>query len=152
MIASAEKTRVVKMEPLGLVLERVFDAPRRLVFAAFSEREHLLRWWGPKGIALGALDLDFRAGGRFRFVMDAPDGKKYPFDGSFDEIVPLERIVFTGEIHDGNHVVTTITFADDGATKTRVVVSQTYTIASDATRGATQGWSESFEKLDALLG
>ncbi len=150
MNESVEKTRVLKMETLGLVLERMFDAPRRLVFAAFSEREHLLRWWGPKGITLAALEVEFRAGGRFRFVMDAPDGKKYPFDGTFGEILPLERIVFSGDIHDGNHVVTTITFADEG-TKTRVTVSQTYTMPSNATRGATQGWSESFDKLDRAL-
>jgi uncharacterized protein YndB with AHSA1/START domain len=78
-----------------IVLTRVFDAPRELVFEAHSRCEHLKRWWG-RGNPLDC-DMDFRPGGTYRFVEHAPDGNAYGFRGEFREIVPPERIVRTFE-------------------------------------------------------
>lgn len=140
----------VTRKPLELVLRRVFDAPRSLVFEAWSKPSHLVRWWGPKGFTLPVCELDFRTGGAFRLVMRAPDGAEYPFEGRYDEVVPPERIAFTGLVHEGNTARTTVTFAEDQG-KTTVTIRQTYTVESDATRGAAQGWSESLDRLAAIV-
>jgi len=131
-----------------LVLRRLFDAPRRFVFAAWSKPENLARWWGPKGFTLPKCEADFRPGGLFHFVMRGPDGKDYPFRGSYLEVVEPERIVFQGVIHDepGHQVWTTVTFAEEDG-KTRLTVQQTYSFESDATRGAPEGWKQTLDRL-----
>ncbi|HEX8626574.1 MAG TPA: SRPBCC family protein [Catenuloplanes sp.] len=100
-----------------IVMTRVFDAPRELVFAAHSKCEHLKRWWG-RGNPLDC-DLDFRPGGRYRFVEHAPDGGHYGFRGEYREIVPPERIVYTFEFEGmpGHVCVDTLTLTEeDGKT------------------------------------
>jgi uncharacterized protein YndB with AHSA1/START domain len=131
---------------LELVLTRVFDAPRHMVFEAWTKAEHVSRWFAPRPLTIPSCEVDFRPGGTFRFVMRMPDGTEYPFDGAFREIVAPERIVFTGAIHDGNKTVTTITLAEhDG--KTTLTMRQTYTFESEATRGAKQGWTMTLDQL-----
>ncbi|HEV7968248.1 MAG TPA: SRPBCC domain-containing protein [Candidatus Acidoferrales bacterium] len=131
-----------------LTIARVFDAPREIVFKAWSKSEHLSRWFGPRGFTLPTCEIDFRAGGVFRFVMRGPDGKDYPFGGTYVEIVEPSRIVFTGNIHDvpGQDVVTTVTFTDQEG-KTKLTVHQSYAFESDATRGAPVGWSQTLDHL-----
>jgi uncharacterized protein YndB with AHSA1/START domain len=135
-----------------LTIERVFDAPRDLVFQAWTEPEHMAQWWGPRGFTLPICEMEFRAGGKFRFVMRGPDGKEYPFQGTYLEIAEAERILFQGVIHDepGHQVWTTVTFADDKG-KTKVTVQQTYSFESDATRGAQEGWRQTLDRLGEYL-
>jgi uncharacterized protein YndB with AHSA1/START domain len=78
-------------------MERTFDAPRRLVFEALSKCEHLKHWWGPRQYELVKCDLDFRPGGKWRFVQRGPDGTEHAFRGEIREIVPNERVVQTFE-------------------------------------------------------
>jgi uncharacterized protein YndB with AHSA1/START domain len=133
-----------------LVLSRVFDAPRRLVFEAWSKPEHLTRWLPPRGFTMSKATMDFRPGGKFDHAFRGPDGEEYPFDGIYREIVEPSRIVWSGTIHGGVHVVTTVVFEEhDG--KTKLTVHQTYSKESDATRGAPSGWGQSLEKLGELL-
>lgn len=135
-----------------LVITRTFDAPRRLVFAAFSKPENIVHWWGPKGFSLPQCEVDFRPGGIFQFVMRGPDGKDYPFRGSYLEIIEPERIVFQGIINDepGHQVWTTVTFAEENG-KTSLTVRQTYSFESDATRGAEEGWNQTLDRLADFL-
>src|SRR5437870_13759861 len=76
-----------------IVLTRVFDAPRRLVFDAFSKPELLKRWFGPRGWSLVVCEVDLRVGGGFRFVLRGPDGRDIGMRGVYREIVPPERSV-----------------------------------------------------------
>ncbi len=80
-----------------IVMTRIFDARRELVFEAHSKCEHLANWWGPRKYALVVCELDFRPGGAYRFVQRGPDGEEHGFRGEFREIVPPERIVQTFE-------------------------------------------------------
>jgi uncharacterized protein YndB with AHSA1/START domain len=130
-----------------MILTRVFDAPRELVFRAWSDRAHLTKWWGPKGFTLPGCEMDFRTGGAYRFVMRGPDGRDNPFHGVYREIVRNERIVFTAILDNlpGHELVTTVTFADEGG-KTKLTVRQT-TPPGEAGRGQNQGWSETLERL-----
>jgi uncharacterized protein YndB with AHSA1/START domain len=132
--------------PEDLVVTRVFNAPRHLVFEAWTKAEHVSRWFAPRPLTMSSCEVDLRPGGNFRFVMRAPNGVEYPFDGAFREVVVPERIVFTGSVHEGNATVTTITFAEhDG--KTTLTMHQTFTFESDATRGAKQGWTATLDQL-----
>jgi uncharacterized protein YndB with AHSA1/START domain len=131
-----------------MVVTRVFDAPRAVVFEAWARPEHLARWWGPRGFTLPSCDFDFRTGGAYRMVMRGPDGTEYPFHGIYCEIVPPTRIVFSAVIESGPGaaVLTVVTFDDEGG-KTRVTVRQTVPALEEAARGQRQGWTESLEKL-----
>jgi len=129
-----------------LRLSRVFDAPRRLVFEAWTKAEHVSRWFAPKPLTIPECKVDFRVGGAFNLVMVMPNGTRFPFVATFREIVVPERIVFEGVIHDDNRAMTTVTFTEQGG-KTRVDVHQTYSFESDATRGAKQGWTMTLDQL-----
>ncbi len=134
-----------------MILTRVFDAPRELMWKLWTEPEHIRKWWGPKGFTLPGCEMDFRPGGAYRFVMRGPDGQDNPFHGVYREIVRNERIVFTAILDNlpGHELVTTVTFADEGG-KTKLTVRQT-TPPGDAGRGQNQGWSETLARLAALI-
>jgi uncharacterized protein YndB with AHSA1/START domain len=133
-----------------LVIARKLAAPRALVYAAFTDAAHLARWWGPRGFSLETHELDVRAGGRFRHTMRGPDGHAFPFQGVYTEVVPLERLAFESVIHDGVEVKTVVTF-EDHAGGTTVTVRQTHSKETAATRGAKEGWSQSLDRLAAVV-
>jgi uncharacterized protein YndB with AHSA1/START domain len=81
-------------DPRSIIGTRVFDAPRDLVFAAFTDPKHLAQWWGPNGFTTTTYSFDLRPGGVWRFVMHGPDGRDYQNRITFDEIVRPERIVY----------------------------------------------------------
>src|SRR6267378_4035150 len=78
-----------------LVLTRIIDAPRELVFRMWTDAVHLAKWWGPRDFTNPVCEIDFRPGGALRFVMRAPNGTDYPMGGVFREIIEPERLVFT---------------------------------------------------------
>jgi uncharacterized protein YndB with AHSA1/START domain len=104
-----------------VVIQRVFDAPARLLFLAYSKPEHITRWFGPKGWPVTHCEMDFRKGGQFRFAMTGPDGKRGPlFGGHYLEIVPDEKIVYDNGFLDAagdppppdQTMVVTVTFVE----------------------------------------
>ncbi len=134
----------------ALTITRIFDAPRSLVFNAWTEPRHLTRWFAPNNFTVPECEMDFRAGGFFRVCMRG-FGRDHWMNGVFREIVKPERIVWTGLLdNDTNEVVTTVKFADLGG-KTRLTVHQTFSIETDSTRGARQGWTETLQHLAEYL-
>ena len=81
-------------DPRAIVGTREFDAPRALVFSAWTDPKHLAQWWGPFGFTTTTSSFDFRPGGVWRFVMHGPDGRDYQNRVTFEEIVPPQRIVY----------------------------------------------------------
>ena len=159
----ATKNNPAKAEEQALVITRVFDAPRELVFKAWSEPERLMRWWGPKGFTAPVAKIDFRVGGKFLNCMRAPDGKEYWSTGVYQEIVEPERIVCTdsfadekGKVVPASHYGMTgdipmemrisVTFEDLGG-KTKMTLKHFGLPAGEHRSGANQGWNESFDKL-----
>lgn len=136
-----------------LILTRVFDAPRDLVFDAWTQPEHLRHWFGPKGFTTPTAGSDVRPGGAFRIAMRAPDGTVYWAQGVYRELVRPERIVCTmsGEGEEGTIAdsLLTVTFLERSG-KTLVIVHQTG-VPLSGLAGASQGWSESLDKLAAHL-
>ena len=100
-----------------IVISRVIDAPRELVFEAFTELRHLSQWWGPDGFTTTTRAFEFRAGGAWDFVMRGPDGTDYQEWIAWTEIVPPERIAMLhGESRDDpNAFESVLTFMLDGA-------------------------------------
>ncbi len=137
--------------PSEFTISRTFDAPRHLVFEAWTKAEHVARWFTPRPLTTAECEVDFRPGGAFRVVMIMPNGTPHPFEGTFVEIVAPERLVFEGTIHpEGNRVRTTVTFAADGE-KTTLTARQTYAFESDSTRGAPVGWGLTLDQLGEHL-
>ena len=119
-------------DPRSIIGVREFDAPRDLVFAAFTDPKHLAQWWGPNGFTTTTHSFDFRPGGVWRFVMHGPDGRDYQNRITFEEIVPPERIVCR---HGGSddvepvHFKQTVVFEDIGG-RTRITCRSDFPSAS----------------------
>jgi uncharacterized protein YndB with AHSA1/START domain len=143
-----------------MTIVRVFDAPRRLVWQAWTEPERLAQWFGPKGFTNPVCEVDARPGGMMRVTMESPDGSLYPMEAVYDEVVAPERLVWTTHVeHDGNvsfDIRQVTTFVDrDGKTEvtTQAFVLRSTPEAAEALGGMEQGWSQSLDKLaDALAG
>ncbi len=135
-----------------MVLSRVFDAPAKLAFQAWSTPEGLKRWWGPKDWTLSLCEIDFRVGGAYRMTMRSPDGIEAPFHGKYLEIVPNQKIVFDAQIAPGagNNVLTTVTFVEENG-QTLLTVKQTVPELKEAAKGMREGWNMSLVKLAAAL-
>jgi uncharacterized protein YndB with AHSA1/START domain len=143
---------------LELETSRVLNAPRELVFDAYTRREHVREWWGQKDSTLPVCEIDLRPGGAWRFVEHAADGNEYPFKGEFLEVSPPERLVntfiFDVEPFNARAAVVTITFEDLGA-RTRVTEHMRFETKDDRDgmlqSGMEEGAAQSYERLDALL-
>src|SRR3954447_3788862 len=120
--------------PKSIVLTRVFNAPRELVFDAFTKPELLKRWFGPRGWSLIVCQVDFRVGGGFRFVLRSPEGNQMGMRGTYREIDAAYRSVHTESFDDlpgESEVITELTERDG---KTVLIATITYT--SQAIRDA----------------
>jgi uncharacterized protein YndB with AHSA1/START domain len=138
-----------------IVLTRVFDAPRRLVFDAFTKPDLLKRWFGPRGWSLVVCEVDFKVGGTFRFVLRGPDGKEMGMRGVYREIVAPERSVHTESFDDypGESQVTTVLVEQSGRTTlTATVLYPSQEIRDIVIKsGMEHGAAESYDKMADLL-
>lgn len=161
----------------GIIVERVFDAPREIVWKAWTDPEMVKKWWGPEGFWAPSVKIDFRVGGKYTYGMHGPAGSEWDRDmyssGIFKEIVPNEKIVTTDYFSDENgnkiepteegqdkdfptEMTVTITFedTDDGKTKLAIFypkVENEKQFEAMLKSGMKEGWSSSLEKLaDAL--
>jgi uncharacterized protein YndB with AHSA1/START domain/DNA-binding transcriptional ArsR family regulator len=158
MERSSQMTNPVGRE---LSLTRVFDAPRELVFKAWTEPAMVARWWGPHGFTNPVCEMDVRPGGALVIHMRGPDGVVYPGRGVFREVVPPQRLVFMLTAIENEagqaqlETLNTITF-EEMANKTKLtlqVVVITATPAADGPlSGMEAGWTQSLERLGAALG
>ena len=143
-----------------LVLTRTFDAPRGLVFKAWTDRDQLARWWGPRGFTNPVCEADARPGGAIRIDMTGPDGTVYPMTGVFHEVIEDERISFSCYAHQDDagepqlEVLNTATFTEqDGRTTitVRAVAVKAGPGTEFALAGMEQGWTESLKRFGDLV-
>jgi uncharacterized protein YndB with AHSA1/START domain len=154
MTTEKSKTSAASTGP-SLVISRVFDAPRHLVFEAWTRKEHLDQWCAPHGFTIPSSSGDLRVGGEFRSLLIAPNGEKYPLRGVYREIVQDELLVFTHiwEEDDGtpeHETLVTVRFADENG-KTRMTFEQTNFKSAESREGHEGGWGQCFEKLEQHL-
>ena len=156
-----------------LVITRIFDAPRKLVWKAWTDPEHVMRWWGPKLFSSPSCKIDFRVSGKYLFCMRSDSGpemwqKGLWSTGVYKEIVPLEKIVCTDCFADehGNVVpaahygmgedfplemLVTVTFEKYEGGKTKMTLRHAGLPVGEMIKSAHTGWNESFDKLAASL-
>jgi uncharacterized protein YndB with AHSA1/START domain len=134
-----------------LVVTRVIDAPRRLVFKAWTEPEQVARWWGPQGFTTTFCDMDIRPGGKFRLCMRSPSGTNHWKRGVYREILAPERIVFTFAWEDaagnpGHELLTTVTLTEHG-TKTKLTLHQAVFETVEGRDDHRSGWTSCLERF-----
>lgn len=155
------------------VITRTLDAPRKLVWQAFTEAERLKEWFGPKGFTPDVSKIDLRPGGTYHYRLKGPDGSTMWGKWVFREIIPQERLVTISSFSDENagvtrhpmaptwprEMVSIFTFEDAGDGKTRITINWAPHNARDeeiktfdaGRPSMTQGWSGTFEQLEAYL-
>lgn len=145
-----------------IVISRVLNAPRALVWRAWTDPKHIMQWWGPAGFINETCESDLQVGGRFRLEMRAPDGNVYPCIGTFREIVEHERIVYDGEAAEGHpcgagippRAVVTITFAEH-EDKTRLTLHTRFASPERKQAAADArfviSWKEAMQRLEDVL-
>ena len=139
-----------------IVMSRVIDAPRDLVFEAHTSCEHMSKWWGPRRYRTTSCEIDFRPGGAWRMVQSGSDGQEFGFHGEFREIVRPEWIVWTFEFEgmSGHVSVDTLTLEEhDG--KTTLTATSVFDTVEDRDgmlqSGMESGAAESMDRLDEYL-
>ena len=153
--ATDNRTTVERKSERELVITRIFDGPARIVFEAWTKPELLERWWAPKsmGASLLSCEMDVRVGGGYRLEFGHPASEQtMAFFGTYLEVVPHSRLVWTNEESDDG-AVTTVTFEEKGG-KTTLIFHELYPskeALDEALVGSADAIPEQFEQLDELL-
>jgi uncharacterized protein YndB with AHSA1/START domain len=152
-------------------IERIFDAPREMVWRAWTEPELVKKWWGPKDFTAPEAKIDLRVGGKYLYAMRGPAGSQWDkvmwSGGEFKEIVPMEKIVAEDYFTDdkGNRVSpssygmgtmpeimhVTVTFQDAGPGKTKLTIQYAEEIPDDHRKGMEDGWGSSLDKFAKVV-
>ena len=161
-------TKTPVNEKERMVVTRVFDAPRALVWEAWTNPKYVMQWWGPKGFTAPFCEMDFRVGGKFRCCMRTPDGQEFWNAGEYHEIVLHEKIVSSMYFSDpeGNKVdpahygieheaiddaydVTLFEDLGNGQTKHTFIGNETMENAKNT--GQLEGWNQILDKIAAVV-
>jgi uncharacterized protein YndB with AHSA1/START domain len=151
-----------------MVVTRVFDAPRELVWKAWTDPKYVMQWWGPKGFTAPYCEMDFRVGGKFLYCMRAPDGQEFWNGGEYHEIVLHEKIVSSMYFSDskGNKVEAAhygieheaiegehdlILFEDIGNGQTKLTFIGNETMQNAIESGQLEGWKQILDKVAAVV-
>lgn len=138
-----------------LVITRILDAPRDVVFRAWTEPDRVARWWGPQGFVTTYCDMDIRPGGAFRVCMRSPEGAEHWKQGIYREIVAPERLVFTFAWEDaegkpGHQTLVTVTLADRGG-RTELTLHQAVFETVAARDDHRRGWTSTLQRFAEYL-
>lgn len=144
------------MSDTELVITRVFDAPRELVWQAWTDPDQMLKWMGPRGFTGKSVELEARVGGKTRTCMVGPDGEEHWASGETKELVEPERLVFTTAWEDppgvrGHETLVTITLVELGGGKTEMTFEQRAFDSVESREGHQEGWTEAFDCLGEYL-
>ena len=151
-----------------MTITRIFDAPRELVWKAWTDSNYVMQWWGPKGFTSPFCQIDFRPGGKFLCCMKSPDGQEFWNAGEYHEIIPHEKIVSSMFFSDskGNKVDPehygieheaiadahdVALFEDLGNGRTKLTFIGNETMESAKSSGQVEGWDQILEKFSAVL-
>jgi uncharacterized protein YndB with AHSA1/START domain len=139
-----------------IVMERVFTAPRALIFKAYTDPDLIPRWWGPRRYTTTVDKMDVKVGGVWRFIQRDEAGREFAFNGVYREIVPPDRLAYTFEFEGmpGHVLLETVTF-EEHAGQTKVKVTSLFTSVEDRDgmlhSGMEEGANESQDRLAELL-
>ena len=152
-----EKKFTVDREAREITMERIFDAPRELVWNLYTNPKLIPQWWGPKTLKTTVDEMDVRPGGRWRFIQRDPNGMEYAFNGIYREIEPPKRVVYTFNfepIGPGHELVEIVTFEEQGR-KTKLTSKAVYNTIEDLEgmlkSGMEGGAIETMDRFEELL-
>ena len=151
-----------------MVITRVFDAPRAVVWRAWTDPKYAMQWWGPKDFTTPVYKMDFRVGGKFLICMKSPDGREFWNGGEYREIVPGERIVYSMYFADaeGNRVepaaygiehtavddaYDVVTFEDLGNGQTKLTLIGNESMKDAQESGQVEGWTQILDKFAGVV-
>jgi uncharacterized protein YndB with AHSA1/START domain len=155
-------------EPERMVVTRVFDAPRELVWKAWTDPKYVMQWWGPKDFTAPFCRMDFRVGGKFLCCMRSPDGQEFWNGGEYHEIVPHEKIVYSMYFADANgnkvdaaaygieheaidDAYDVVIFEDFGDGQTKLTLIGNESMESAKESGQVEGWNQILDKFAAAV-
>ena len=161
-------TKSTVNEKERMVITRVFDAPRALVWKAWTDPKYVMQWWGPKGFTAPVCQIDFRVGGKFLCCMRTPDGQDFWNGGEYHEIVPHEKIVYSLYFANskGNKVEPEqygieheaipdardmVLFEDFGNGQTKLTLIGNETMEQAQTSGQVEGWNQILDKVAEVI-
>ncbi|KAA3641397.1 MAG: activator of HSP90 ATPase [Bacteroidetes bacterium] len=138
-----------------LTIERTFNAPLELVWEAWTQPEHIAHWWGPKGMPVNVIVHDFTVGGKWKYSMPMPDGNEFISEGTYLEIIELEKIVTTADFKPMTEGVEMHMLFEADGEKTKFTFSvvhetEEYCLAQEK-MGFYNGWGSTLDRLDAFL-
>lgn len=153
-LAKKQRTTVERTSDRKLVVTRIFDAPAKILFDAWTHPELFMRWWAPKsmGVPLLSCEMDIRTGGRYRLEFGKDSSSSWAFFGKYLEVVPGSKLVWTNEEGEDG-AVTTVTFEEQDG-KTHLTFHELYPskeALDEAHIGMDEVMPEQFEQLDDLL-
>ncbi|MGO4716309.1 SRPBCC family protein [Bradyrhizobium sp. 2TAF24] len=142
-----------------VTLSRFIAAPRARVWRAWTEAEHLMKWWGPNGFTTPVCAIDAQQGGALHIVMRGPDGVEYAMRGTYSDVVPPSRLGYTFQAFDADGRValdghTLVTFADDQGGTQLVIHSRATALVAHARHmldGMEPGWTQTIDRLARFM-
>jgi uncharacterized protein YndB with AHSA1/START domain len=151
-----EMTETPAMREHTIVIDRVLDAPRDLVWTVWTDPDEVTRWWGPEHFTTPreTIEFDLRPGGVCRMTMVGPDGEEYPNDGHFGVVEPPERLSFAQQTTDNPMMEsgeTTVEFIELEGDRTKVVITSRMICVDELIEMAHAGWAGQLDKLERLL-
>ena len=138
-----------------LTIKRTFNVPRKLVWEAWIKPEHIVQWWGPKGMQIKVIEHDFKVGGKWKYVMPMPDGSEFISDGVYSEIVEPEKIVTSANFKPMTAGVEIRAFFQENGDKTNFTFSVVHPTEEYCRQqekmGFYNGWGSTFDRLETFV-
>ncbi|TGV00609.1 SRPBCC domain-containing protein [Flavivirga rizhaonensis] len=138
-----------------LTIEKTFNAPVQLVWDAWTQSEHILKWWAPKGMDIKVIEHDFKVGGKWKYAMPMPDGNKFISEGIYKEIVTLKKIVTSADFKPMTENVELQTYFEADGENTKFVFKVIHATEAYCKQqeemGFYNGWGSAFERLETTL-
>jgi len=138
-----------------LTIEKTFDAPVQLVWDAWTQSEHILKWWAPNGMEIKVIEHNFEVGGKWKYTMIMPDGNDFVSEGIYKEIVYLKKIISSADFKPMTHDVEMQTFFKAVGDKTKFTFSVIHPTAEYCKQqeemGFYNGWGSALHRLETVL-
>ena len=138
-----------------ITIERTFNAPIQLVWEAWTQPEHIAKWWGPKGMEINVVKHDFSVGGNWKYIMPMPNGKEFISEGTYSEIVEQKKILTSANFRPMTEGVELQMFFEEDGEQTKFtfnVIHPTEEYCKQQEKmGIYNGWGSAFDRLEQAL-
>lgn len=138
-----------------IIMKRTLNAPINLVWEAWSKAEHIVNWWGPKGMEVKVVEHEFEVGGKWKYTMLMPDGNEFISDGEYSEIIDLQKIVTSANFRPMTEGVILESLFEEDGDKTNFIFkvihpTEEYCLTQEK-MGIYNGWGSAFDRLESFL-